>query len=256
QWHLNNSPANVSTETKRQRMVLAKNAIWVACVVAIVAVWATKIAGFALSIAAVAGAILLVSKEVLTCFLGYALITVSRPYRIGDFVEIGNFAGRVIDIDAFSTTLADTGKQHQLTGRTLSFPNSLILTVGVRNISATGDYIVAIQSIALPLTVDLQTAERCAIDAASEATDAWREQADRHLKTVALSMFIDLPSSRPRVYWEALDGKLLMLNIRYACPPESRASTEQEIFRKVWFKLNQTGALAGRTSENNITQNC
>jgi len=59
---------------------------------------------FALSLAAVAGAVLIVSKELLMCVLGYLYITFVRPFKVGDLIEINQLHGRVIDIDIFATT--------------------------------------------------------------------------------------------------------------------------------------------------------
>ena len=116
-----------SQETKRARLVWTKNFLWGVGCVSVGGIWASKIAGVALSLAAVAGAFMLVSKDLLMSFLGYVVIGMSRPYRIGEFIEIDGYSGRVNDIDIFSTTLVETGSTHQLTGKTVSFPISRIL---------------------------------------------------------------------------------------------------------------------------------
>lgn len=234
QHYLNNRVASHAPEAKRERLVWAKNAIWVVGTIAIITIWASKIAGFALSVAAFAGAILLVSKELLMCFMGYGLITFTRPYRIGDFVEINGYAGKVIDIDGFATTLAETGAVHQLTGKTIVMPNSAVLSHPVRNVSATGQYMVNLYKIAVPFDIDLDKAETAAVQAAEAATAQWREQADRHLRLIEDSAFLDLPSSRPKVLWASVDAKYHVMTVRFACPVQERVATEQTIFRDFW----------------------
>ncbi len=234
QRYLNLKHDTHSPDVKRERLVWAKNALWVLGFLGVASIWASKIAGVALSLAALTGAVLLVSKELVMCFLGYVLITLTRPYRIGDFVEIGLNAGRVIDIDAFSTTLAETGSVHQLTGKTLSFPNSVLLSTPVRNISATGRFMVNLFKLTVPFDIDFAKAEECALSAAEAATAEWREAADEHLKRIEASAFLDLPSSRPKVLWESGDSKTHYMTIRFACPVEERVATEQVIFRGFW----------------------
>lgn len=87
----------------------------------IISVWASTIAGFALSLAAVAGAVLIVSKELLMCVLGYLYITFVRPFKVGDLIEINQLHGRVIDIDIFATTLAELAMPGSRPARWLSF---------------------------------------------------------------------------------------------------------------------------------------
>jgi hypothetical protein len=61
---------DVPAERRRLHLVWARNVIWSVVLFTIVSVWASTIAGFALSLAAVAGATLIVSKELLLCVLG------------------------------------------------------------------------------------------------------------------------------------------------------------------------------------------
>lgn len=234
QRYLNLKHDTHPADVKRERLVWAKNFLWVLGFLGVASIWASKIAGVALSLAALTGAVLLVSKELVMCFLGYVLITLTRPYRIGDFVEIGSNSGRVIDIDAFSTTLAETGTVHQLTGKTLSFPNSVLLNTPVRNISATGRFMVNLFQVIVPFDIDFMVAEECALGSAEVATAAWREAADEHLRRIEASAFLDLPSSRPKVLWASGDSKTHVMTIRFACPVEERVATEQVIFRGFW----------------------
>src|SRR5690606_35981094 len=112
---------------RRGRFVLLKNLLLFTAVIVIGTIWASKIAGAALSLAAVAGAMLIVSKEFLLNLLGTAALTISRPYRVGDFIEIDQIAGRVIDTDLLSTTLSGAQEGSQLTSRTAVIPHSLLL---------------------------------------------------------------------------------------------------------------------------------
>lgn len=224
-----------NADRHREKLVYAKNIVWVVVGLAIIGIWASKIAGIVLSLAAVAGAMLIVSKELLMCLLGYGYLTVSRSFRLGDFVDIGTYQGRVIDIDAVTTTLAETGLAHQLTGKTLVLPNSMLLTQAVRNASATGTYIVDLLPIVVPYDVDFELAERCALEAAQAVTESWQSQAEAHLAHIEGVAFVDLPSSRPKVLWQSSDAKAHTLVIRFGCPMMQRVSAEQDIFRKFWL---------------------
>ncbi|WP_230976116.1 mechanosensitive ion channel family protein [Pseudothauera nasutitermitis] len=230
----------LSTEKRRQRLVWARNVIWAFTFFTVVSVWASTIAGFALSLAAVAGAMLIVSKELLMCVLGYAYLTLVRPFRIGDMIELGAVSGRVIDVDMFATTLAEFGHAGQLTGKTTGFPNGLLLTQPLKNNSATGEYIIHLFRMPLPAGAerDLERAERAATAAADHATEAWRGKAEVHFRKLSDDSFISLPSGRTKILWDFSDPKHLLIVVRVACPPMERLNVEQAVFRETWKRLS------------------
>lgn len=221
-------------DKSRQKLVWAKNLIVIACIILIGGLWASKLAGMILSLAAVAGAMLIVSKELIMCVLGYGLYTLSKPFRIGDYVEIGGLSGRVIDMDVFCTTLAETGDVRQLTGKAITMPNAMLLAQSVRNISATGAYMINLYPITLTANVDIDLAEKCALKAALNVTREWQHKAEVHLKRIETDAFLDLPSSKPKVLWHTKDEKALVMTIRFSCPVEERVFSEQAIFRAFW----------------------
>lgn len=236
-----------STHRNLEKLVYAKNVAWIFGLVAVSAIWASKIAGIVLSLAAVFGGVLIVSKELIMCFLGYGFLTVSRSYRTGDFIEIGAIKGRVIDIDMFSTTVSETGIAHQITGTTMTVPNSVLLSQPVRNVSATGKYVLNLLEVALPFDVDFELAERCALAAADKATQQWLTDIESHLDRIEDVAFVDLPSAQPKVLWLARDHKYHTMVIRFGCPMLQRVTVEQEIFRQFWleYRKHTADTLAG-----------
>ncbi|AKJ29762.1 small-conductance mechanosensitive channel [Caldimonas brevitalea] len=220
-----------SMAEKRERFVFSRNVIILVGITAVTAVWASKIAGFALSLAAVAGAMLIVSKEAISNLLGFAMMTVSRPYRIGDYISIGSASGRVVDVDAMSTTLVETLEGHQATGRTVTVPNSMLLTQPVRNLSVTGQFVVHLLHVGLDPKEDLLLHEGLLLDAAREICEPWRSEASEHLSRLEEIRNVDLPSAEPRVVVELGDSKQATLALRYVCRPHERVKVEQAILR-------------------------
>ena len=229
----------ISAEKRRLHLVWARNVIWFLVFFIIVSVWASTIAGFALSLAAVAGAVLIVSKELLMCVLGYLYITLVRPFKVGDRIEIGNLQGTVIDIDMFATTLAELGYGGQLTGKTAEFPNGMLLTTPLKNTSPTGEYLLHLFRMPLPENFgnDLERAERAVTEAAAQATRAWQEEAEAHFRRISDESFIAFPSGRTKIMWDFSDPKQLMLVVRVATPANQRLKVEQAIFRETWQRL-------------------
>ncbi len=235
-WARYLSRGTMSAEKRRIHLVWARNIIWFASLLVIVSVWASTIAGFALSVAAVAGAILIVSKELVMCVHGYLYVTVVQPYKIGDVIEFNQLHGRVVDVDMFATTLAELDKAGQRTGKVAQFPNGLLLTHPLINSSPNGAYALhAIQiPIPEPVSQDLDRIEAAALAAADGATAVWQEEAMAHFRKASEENFITLPSGRTKVSWDFSNPEHLVLVVRVACPSEQRAKVEQAVFRDTW----------------------
>ncbi len=239
------SSSQTEMSHRRGNIVLLKNLVLVAAVTVIGTIWASKIAGAALSLAAVAGAMLIVSKEFLSNLLGTAFLTVSRLYRVGDFIEIDGIAGRVIDTDLLATTLSEAQDGSQLTSRTVAIPHSLLLIKPVRNLTATGAYVVNLLKVSADVHDDLTALESALLAAANEVCQPWLEDADEHLKLIELRELMDLPSATPRVILQLCNPKEATLSLRYTCRPNDRVKVEQAILRRY---------LAKRNGANKVTQ--
>ncbi|WP_287366719.1 mechanosensitive ion channel family protein [Thauera sp.] len=239
----------ISNEKRRVHLVWVRNTIWFVVLFVIMSVWASTIAGFALSLAAVAGAMLIVSKELLMCVLGYLYLTLVRPFKVGDLIESSLFSGRVVDIDMFATTLAEYAHAGQVTGKVVEFPNGLLLTTPVKNVSPTGEYVLHLMRVPVPaaMVCDLVSIEDTARTAAELATREWQEQAEAHFRKLANEDFISYSSGRIKVLWDFVDPEHLMLIIRITCPVAMRLKVEQSVFRAIWLEVSRQRSDLGAT---------
>ena len=231
----------ITPDKRRLHLVWARNVIWFSVCLVLVAVWASTIAGFALSLAAVAGAMLIVSKELVMCVHGYLYLTLVQPFKIGDVVEFGPLQGRVIDIDMFATTLAELDDAGQQTGKVSEFPNGLLLTTPLKNVSPLGPF--GLHHVRMPIperfTPDLDRIEAAAQAASDHTTEAWRGQAMEHFRKASQEEFIDFTSGRTKVSWDFSNPEHLVLVVRVACPNTERSKVEQAVFKGVWAALHQ-----------------
>lgn len=230
----------MTAEKRRLHLVWARNIIWFTVLLVIATVWASTIAGFALSLAAVAGALLIVSKELVMCVHGYMYVTLVQPYKVGDAIEFGALRGSVIDIDMFATTLTELDESGQQTGKVVEFPNGLLLTTSLKNISPTGAYQLHHIRIPLPepLASDLDRIEAAALAAADHVIAPWRDEAIAHFRKVSEDSFIALPSGRTKTFWDFSNPEHLVLVVRVACPSSERHAVEQAVFRQTWRTLS------------------
>jgi|GEM_PF-572131 len=233
---------------RRGNFVLAKNLVLVGAIVALSIIWASKIAGVALSVAAVAGAMLIVSKDFLASLLGTAVLAITRPYRVGDFIEMGGVSGRVVDTSMLNTTVADASERNLVTGANVILPHAMLLSMPVRNLTATGQYVLRL----LPVSVPYCDLARCApllLKAALEVCGEWIDEASRHLKSMEAREMVDLPSGSPKVIMDLSKHEHAVLTLRYACRPDERINVEQAILRRYLALAQAVLHAAGSAAE-------
>lgn len=112
-----------------------RNVLILVAIVGLVMIWAPQLRTFALSLTAFAVASVVAMKELILCFSGSALRTLSRAYSVGDYIEVGGKRGEVMDFNLLVTRLREFEKRDgsfHRTGREIILPHSLLFSSAVR----------------------------------------------------------------------------------------------------------------------------
>jgi small-conductance mechanosensitive channel len=88
-----------STPDKRLQINIVNNIFTILMIVMVFNIWAEELQNFAFSIAAFIVAIVLATREFIQCFIGFFYLLSSRPFRIGDWGQVGNNYGEVHSTD-------------------------------------------------------------------------------------------------------------------------------------------------------------
>lgn len=198
-------------------------------------IWGTALKTFALSLVAIAAAIVIATKELIMCVSGSLLRTGGRSYKIGDRVEIGLFRGDVIDQTLLTTSLLEVGPGsafHQHTGRLIVVPNSLLLTTSVVNESFTDDYVLHAFDVRVKAESDWREAESALLQAAREECGAYMADAQRHIKAMVTREGLEPLSVEPRVTLRLEDTETLTLLLRLPVPARRKGRIEQAVTRR------------------------
>lgn len=226
---------NVPVEARRRWSINLRNGLVILGLIGMVTIWAKELETIALSMVAFAAALVVATKELIMCVGGSAIRTMSNSFDLGDHIEIANLRGRVVDINLFSTTLMEIGPRHdthQLTGRAVSFPNSLLLGHPVVRENYMGDYVVHVTTVAVPYTVAPAKAERLLKVAAEQACAPHVQAARKHMELTAERQLVDTPSVEPRIAVFPVDDKRYNLILRVAIPAKERHRVEQAILHQ------------------------
>ncbi|MDW2288582.1 mechanosensitive ion channel family protein, partial [Vibrio sp. 1562] len=126
------------TEDQRSWMSRTKNGTFAFTLLILFILWQSEISEFALSVTAIAVAIVVASKEIILCFTGSIQRASSRSFRVGDWIEVGKLCGEVIEHNMMATVIQEIDLHHgqyHYTGKTATLPNSMFFTYPVKNLN-------------------------------------------------------------------------------------------------------------------------
>jgi small-conductance mechanosensitive channel len=226
---------SVPLDVRRRLVVQIRNVLGLVFVVGLFFIMANELRAFAVSLVAIAVAVVLATKELILCLSGTALRIGANAYTIGDRIEINGVRGNVIDQTFLATTILEIGPGHvtsQYSGRAIVFPNSLLLAHPLINETYMKDYIVHIMTIPLAVTDDWPAAEKILLSVANEECRPFLDDAARHMKELEGKNWMDVPSVKPRVSIQIPEPGRINLLLRIPTPAHRTSRLEQVILRR------------------------
>ncbi|MEM6292279.1 MAG: mechanosensitive ion channel family protein [Myxococcota bacterium] len=220
-------------ERRNRFLVQSRNAAVLIFLGSTAVLWAEQLQTVALSLAALAAALVIATKELILCLSGTFLRVSARTFKLGDRIEINGVRGDVIDIGPLTTTLLEVGPErtiHKLTGRTVVLPNSLFLSTPVLNETFTDQYVLHTTTVKLRNDERWQHVESMLLDAAQSVCGEHLDAARENMERVGHKHGLQPPDVRPRV-WVSNGESGLELVLRYPAPIRGRGQTEQAILR-------------------------
>lgn len=234
-----------SSEDKRRWIIQIKNISFIILAAGLFGIWATELRAFALSLVAVAAALAIATKEMIQCIMGGFYKASTRPFEIGDRIEVNGYRGEVIDHNFISTTLLEIGPDkglYQLSGRQVVVPNSLFLQHPIQNQSLQQDYILQAARFTLQQGEDWKELERLLLEAANKECAPFLEPARSAMTRLGQREGLELPRVEPRVTFQYDDYGYLHATLRFPTPMDRVSRTEQAILRSVISSRAHVGA--------------
>jgi len=225
----------LSMESKRRWVVTTRNSMVFVFLTGLVVIWAHELQAFAVSLVALAAALVLATKELILCWSGAALRVGSKVYSVGDRIQIAGYRGVVLDHDVFATKLLEIGpgqSTHLYTGRVTSFPNSLLLTNALVKENPEQEYGLYTLIVPLKAEEDWQKAERTLLAGAKAECGPFMEEAARHMKMLEQTNLLEAPSPEPRITIQLQEPGRVHLVLRFPAPDRGRSRVEQAILRR------------------------
>ncbi|WP_404419471.1 mechanosensitive ion channel domain-containing protein [Marinospirillum sp.] len=225
------------SESRRKWLVQSRNALLLLGILGLFMIWGEELRTLALSVVAIAVALVVATKELILCLTGSLLKSAARTFDIGDRIQIKDFRGDVIDQNLLTTTLMEVGPgklTHQRTGRTLVLPNALFVAEPVVNESFTGEFVLHVFTLPLLRTDPWQETRNKLTQAAEQQSAPYLEEAKRYMQRLSGRLGLEIPSVEPRVTLQFPDAEEVHLVVRVPVRASQKSFIEQSILNQVF----------------------
>ena len=228
-----------SKNDKRIQINLVNNIFTLSIIVALFNIWSLEIQKFAFSIAAFIVAIVLATREFIQCFIGFVYLLSSRPFRIGDWIQVGNYFGEVHSTDWAKLTLLEVNKDdYQYTGKTLYLPNSQLITSVIKNLNFLKRYAMHHFTIVRDDSVNPFEFIEQLYEKANGYCDDFKDVAIRYNQLIENRLEVNIAGPEPHIQIATSDIGDTQIFFTIFCPTEKALEIEQKLtkdFMHLWF---------------------
>ena len=220
------------SEKQRNWMSRTKNGTFIFTVLTLFILWQSEISEFAFSVAAIAVAIVVASKEIILCFTGSIQRASSRSFRIGDWIEVGKTCGEVIEHNIMATVIQEIDLHHgqyHYTGKTITLPNSMFFTYPVKNLNFMKRYVFHNFSIVVRDFVNLYPLLPTLHEKIEHHTNYFHDVATRYNTMIEKHAGVDLPGAEAHIHITSGITGEQFVHIMLFCPTDKAVHLEQEI---------------------------
>ncbi|MCK5052273.1 MAG: mechanosensitive ion channel [Candidatus Cloacimonetes bacterium] len=178
-------------------------------------------------------------KDVLANLAGWLYIISRRPFNVGDRVQIGEFAGDVIDQSFFEFTLLEIGNwvhADQSTGRIVHIPNGKIFSQDLANYDKGFNYLWNEIEVVVTFESDWQKAKKILLNIANTKGENISKRMENQIKRAAKKYMIYYKELTPIVYTSVLDHGV-KLTIRHLCETRKRRGYTEAIWEDILLEF-------------------
>ncbi|MBA6231878.1 MULTISPECIES: mechanosensitive ion channel family protein [unclassified Colwellia] len=227
-------------QTKRLKINMVSNIFTLMMIIVLFNLWSEEIQKFAFSIAAFIVAIVLATREFIQCFIGFIYILSSRPFRIGDWIQVGNYVGEVHSTDWAKLTLLEVNKDdYEYTGKTLYLPNSQLITSVIKNLNFLKRYAVHHFTIVRNDCVNPFDFMETLYEKANFYCHDFKDVAIRYNHLIESRLDIKIAGPEPHIQVATSELGDTQVFFTIFCPTESAMEIEQKLtgdFMRLWFE--------------------
>ena len=209
---------------------------------AIVTIWIPNPEALFVAYGLVAAGIAIAISDFFKNIAGGIIIFFTRPFSVGDRIEINNEFGDVIDIDIMYTTLMEIREWvdgDQATGRLTMIPNGLTLSAIVNNYTKDNEFIW--DEIKVPVTYesDWRAASKIMLDVINRETKETIEKSTKEYAHLKSKYYMSKRSTEPAIFMKITDN-WIDLSARYLTPARERRAVANKLHNLILNKIEKS----------------
>lgn len=229
--------SDVMDEDQRRMVWRVKQYTFIVLIIGLFLIWLPEIKHLALSIAAFAVAIVLTFKELILCLTGSIWRTTTDAFSVGDWIEIDNVFGEVIDNDWFSTSIAEINPalgSYKCTGTTVNVPNSLFLSHQIKNFNFKRRFIFHEFDLTFEPTVNPLILKQHLLEIVDSYLDSHQELAKRYHTYILKHIGVSILELEPDISIKTTNVGDIVIHLRLFCPVHDAFKLQQKITEKIF----------------------
>lgn len=223
------------SENRRRWVSWIQNGSVIFIIFSLLFVWSPELSNFALSLTAFAVALVIATKEFLLCVLGAIYKTFTRPFEIGDWIEIEGARGEVVFDGMLATRLQELGEgvhRYDYTGRELTIPNSKYLIAPIQNKTFRKNYVYHEFSLTLDHTANIANVKQVLEIGVRSCMEPFAETGRRYWSYIRRQTKIAIPAPEPSILIDTNYLAKVIISVTLFCPTKEAARIEQELKEK------------------------
>ncbi|AKB32734.1 hypothetical protein MSSIH_2044 [Methanosarcina siciliae HI350] len=213
--------------TSKDRYALRKTVsilITIFAVASLFAIWVERTSTLLIAYGILSAGVAIALQDLLRNIAGGVLIIISRPFKAGDRIQVGDSIGDVLDIGSFSTTIMEIREwvdADQYTGRILQVPNSFALNQTIKNYTRDYSFIWDEIRVILIYGSNWKKAEEIALKTAGPVVGEFEDMAQKELSLMGKKYFITTYDVQTKLYTK-MQENWIEIRLRYVVDPRKR----------------------------------
>lgn len=174
-------------------------------------------------------------KDPVSNLAGWIYIVWRKPFDLGQRIQVGTFAGDVIDISMFQFSIMEIGNwvdADQHTGRVIHIPNGKVFVESIANYSQGTQYIWHEVPVHITYESNWEKARDILKNIVIKHTAHHTKEAEKQAAESSKEYLLIALTLNPNVY-VSVEDYAIRLTMRYLCNPRKRRSTEQTMWEEV-----------------------
>ncbi len=226
------------TEDVRTRYVWKKTLTYIVSILGILLignVWIKAFGQMGTFLGLLSAGLAIAMKDPILNIAAWFFILIQKSFTVGDRIQIGDYAGDIIDIRLFQFTLMEIGNwvdADQSTGRIIHIPNGKVFTDTLANYSKGFEYIWNEVPVLVTFESNWEKAKNILQHIAQRQAGNLSKSAEKKIKEASKRFVIFYSNLTPAVYTSVSESGVL-LTIRYLCEPRNRRGSEHAIWEDI-----------------------